>query len=120
MPLAKITLSAGAFVASAELDDHPTSRDFLKTLPLTLRMTRYDDREYYGVLGGPLAAGGPVQAGYTDGDLTFWTPGGSLAVFFAKGATETVGNLVVLGRITSNLEGFVRQAPSISLKITLA
>jgi hypothetical protein len=115
-----IVLTAGTTVVTAQLKDNPTSRDFLKSLPRTIAMTRYGDREYYGKVGTPLSHQGIEQQGYTDGDLVYWTPGDSFAIFFAKGATETVGNLIVLGRITSGLDAFNRLGPTLAMKIELA
>ena len=44
----EITMTAGDTVISAILDNSETTQEFLSTLPRTIEMNRYDDREYYG------------------------------------------------------------------------
>lgn len=50
-----ITIKAGNAAIAATLDDSPTAQDFVKSLPLTISMKRWGDREYYGKVRGPLS-----------------------------------------------------------------
>ena len=43
----KITMTSGDVVMEAELDGSETSKEFIATLPVTLKMKRSDEREYY-------------------------------------------------------------------------
>lgn len=43
-----ITMLVGDERIQAELNDNETTKDFIKTLPKTITMNRYADREYYG------------------------------------------------------------------------
>lgn len=116
-----VNTPSGNAVITATLDaSNPTARDFIATLPRTMDMTRWDDREYYGKVGHPLADAGPQQSGYADGDVTYYVPGGSYAVFFAKGGRSPISNLVVMGKVTSDLKVFDTLGKTVKMHIQVA
>ena len=100
-----IRLAFGDTVMSAVLDDSETSRAFIKMLPLTLTMNRYADREYYAVLG-ELPENGVAIDDFENGDVTYYTDGKSLAIFFGNADTSSQSGLIRMGRITSDLSLF--------------
>ncbi|CAN5726975.1 hypothetical protein BH10PSE18_BH10PSE18_30610 [soil metagenome] len=106
--LADITITVGDVIATAELIDHATSRDFLHRLPMTLRMIRSDEREYHGRPDVPLSVEGPRQTRFEDGDLGYWTPGGYLAVFLDRTVRPEISDLIVMGKVTSELAALRR------------
>ena len=103
----------------AVLDDSETSRAFLEQLPLTLNMRRYADREYYSAID-PLPEDGEVIPDYENGDVTYFVPGKSLAVFFGNEENFTQGGLILMGRITSDLSLFAEMNDSITVTIEIA
>lgn len=115
-----ITITAGKAVIAATVDDGPTVQDFVKSLPLTLRMTRWGEREYYGKLRQPLSAQGRQQKDFANGDLAYWVPGGSLAMFFDNRVNPDIANLIVFGRISSDLKVFDAHGESLKMRIELA
>ena len=101
----EIELSFGDTVMTAALDDSETSRAFIKMLPLTLTMNRYADREYYAALG-ELPENGAAIDDFENGDVTYYTDGKSLAIFFGNADTSSQSGLIRMGRITSDLSLF--------------
>lgn len=98
-----VTMTVGDTVIEAELDDSETSREFMALLPRNFKMQRYNDREYYARLP-KLSEQGNAIADFANGDVTYYKNGPSLAIFFAKEETESLGNLIRMGRITSDLK----------------
>ena len=115
----EIELSFGDTVMSAALDDSETSRAFIKMLPLTLTMNRYADREYYAALG-ELPENGAAIDDFENGDVTYYTDGKSLAIFFGNADTSSQSGLIRMGRITSDLSLFDTVGEHAEVTISLA
>ena len=115
----EIELSFGDTVMTAALDDNETSRAFIKMLPLTLTMNRYADREYYAALG-ELPENGAVIDDFENGDVTYYTDGKSLAIFFGNADTSSQDGLIRMGRITSDLSLFDTVGESVEVTISLS
>ena len=115
-----ITIKAGNAVIAATLDDSPTAQDFVKSLPLTISMKRWGDREYYGKLREPLSDQGRKQNGFANGDVAYWVPGGSFAIFFDDKVSPDISNLIVFGKISSDLKVFGTLGESLEMRIELA
>ena len=116
---AVIRLAFGDTVMTAMLDGSETSRVFIKMLPLTLTMSRYADREYYAALG-ELPEDGAVIDDFENGDVTYYTDGKSLAIFFGNADTSSQGGLIRMGRITSDLSLFDTVGESAEVTISLS
>ena len=102
------------------LDDSVTSRDLIKTLPRTLPMKRWGAREFYGKPGDRLRVEGRTQSGFADGDISYWVPGGSFAIFYDARQNQNIDNLLVIGKVTDGLDRFQRFDDAIELRIELA
>lgn len=100
-----ITMTFGDIVVTAVLDDSETSQAFLQMLPLTISMNRYADREYYAAIS-ELPKGGEEIPDFENGDVTYYTSGKSLAVFFGNEGNAHQTDLIRMGRITSDLSVF--------------
>lgn len=96
-----IKISIGDKILTATLNDTPTSQDFIARLPLTLQMSRHDDREYYAAIS--LSKNASTEDGYVVGDICYWAPGDCIVFYYAKGYS---GSLLKMGRITSDLSIF--------------
>ena len=114
-----IRLAFGNTVMSAVLDDSETSRAFVNMLPLTLTMSRYADREYYAALGELPESGGAIDD-YENGDVTYYTDGNSLAIFFGNADASSQDSLIRMGRITSDLSLFDTVGESAEVTISLS
>lgn len=114
-----IRLAFGDTVMTAALDDSETSRAFIKMLPLTLTMNRYADREYYAALG-ELPESGEIIEDFENGDVTYYTDGKSLAIFFGNADTSSQDGLIRMGRITSDLSLFDTVGESVEVTISLS
>lgn len=118
--LADIRIAAGDAVITAELVDHASARDFLHRLPMTVRMTRSGEREYHGRPDMPIAVDGPKQTRFDNGDLGYWAPGGYLAIFLDNTVKPDIVDLIVLGKVTSDLTAIRRMGASVEMRIERA
>lgn len=115
--LAHIRITAGGTVITAELVDNATSRDLLQRLPMTVTMTRAGEREYHGRPDAPISVDGPKQTSFENGDLGYWAPGGYLAIFLDKTVRPEIKDLIVMGKITSDLDDIRRLGPAVDMTI---
>ena len=114
-----IKMLFGETEITAILDNSGTSKAFMDLLPLTLDMRRYADREYYASIE-PLPEDGEVIPDYENGDVTYYVPGKSLAIFFGNEENFTQGGLIRMGRITSDLSLFADMSNSLTVTIEIA
>lgn len=114
-----ITMTFGDTVVTAVLDDSKTSKAFLERLPLTIDMNRYSDREYYAAIP-QLPENGEEIPDYENGDVTYYTSGKSLAIFFGNAENSNQGDLIRMGKIISDLSAFDSISESVSVTIELA
>lgn len=99
----KIKITAGNETIPAMLEDNPSSRDFVKMLPLTLTMTDYNGTEKIATLPQRLSTlNAPDGFVPQAGDLAFYAPWGNIAIFY-KDFSWSAG-LIRLGSVTSNLK----------------
>lgn len=115
--LGNIRIKAGDTIIMAALVDHATSRDFLKRLPMTIRMTRAGEREYYGRPDMPISVDGPKQASFGNGEFGYWAPGGYLAIFLDTTVGPPINDWIVIGKVTSDLAEIRRLGPSVEMTI---
>lgn len=101
----EITMTVDDTVITAELTDSETTRSFLETLPRTLTMNRYGDREYYGRME-EISENGEVIPDFSNGDVTYYPAGPSFAVFFFGEEDSNQVGLIRMGKITSDLSVF--------------
>lgn len=114
-----ITLTIGSTVIKATLDNSQTSKAFLATLPRTMSMTRYGDREYYGKVGKAISEEGQKINDYSNGDVTYYAAGRSFAIFYAKEGESSQSGLIRMGKITSDLRDFEKLSGTVEMKIEL-
>lgn len=115
-----IILTYGETEMTATLYDSATTRDFLALLPLTLEAHVYGGREYAAPMEATISADGEAIDDYSNGDVTFYPPGNSLAVFYANEATSNQASLIRMGRITSDLSLFEGLPDNTPLTVEIA
>jgi hypothetical protein len=114
-----ITLTSGNTVITAALDNSETTKAFLATLPRTLSMTNYANREYYARIDA-LPENGEAISDYENGDVTYYPAGPSFAVFFGKADTSNQSGLIRMGKITSDLAAFSAFDDNVEFLIEIA
>ncbi|MBT3069152.1 cyclophilin-like fold protein [Rhodoferax sp. U11-2br] len=115
-----ITVRAGNTVFNATLNNNATARDFIAALPITLTMTRWGDREYYGKPGLKLSDQSPKRNDFDNGDIAWWPSGGSFAIFFNNKVNPDISDLIVIGKISSDLKLFDTLGEVVEMRIELA
>lgn len=115
----QITLDFDGVTVLAEMEKSETAAAFLDRLPLTLSMKRYADREYYAAIPA-LPENGEAIPDFENGDITYYTTGKSLAIFFGNAGNSHQAGLIRMGRITSDLATFASIGDSVEVAIRLA
>ena len=100
-----IVLQFGDTAITATLDNRQVSQDFIATLPLTITMNEWGGREFYGRIESLSEEGNHLET-FTNGDVTYYPPGPSLAIFYDKDDSSPQGNLIKIGVITSDSDVF--------------
>ena len=118
--LTKIRITAGDKVIMGELVDTQTSRDLLAQLPMTLPMSRLREREYYGRPASPLSTDAAKREGFDNGDIGYTARSGYLALFFDNSKDPEISDLIVIGKVTSDLSDFDTLGQSVDMKIELS
>lgn len=118
-----IRISAGQVEILGVITDNPanpTARDFLAALPLDVPMTRLREREYYGRLPKALSSDGPRQEGFANGDIGYTAKSHYFAVFYDNSRDPEISDLIVIGRMTSDLSVFEGLAPDVTFRLERA
>ncbi len=106
----KIRLDVNGTIITATLADNATSRDFVSLLPLTLTLTDYAATEKISNLPRKLSTeGAPRGADPSVGDIAYYAPWGSLALFYRDFGYSN--GLIKLGAIDSGIETLGRPGP---------
>ena len=113
----EIEMTFGNVVINAVMDNSETTSAFLESLPITLEMNRYADREYYAAIP-ELPENGEAIPDFENGDITYYTSGRSLAIFFGNADKSSQGDLIRMGKITSDLTLFDHIPNNISVTIS--
>lgn len=116
-----LKITVGDRIVSAVVIDNETAWDFLTLLPMTARANDYVSREKYWHLPQVLVSRNDRQNEYECGDLGFWVPGNSMALFYNHDGSEFPNpSFIVVAKITSNLEFLNSYPGAVELKIELA
>jgi hypothetical protein len=101
----KIKITVGDQKLTATLIDNATTRSLISMFPLTVRMMDLYSREMCYRFPDPLPANEAQTSGYEVGDISYWTPGHSLVIFYEQNG-EVISNLQKIGHINSGVEIF--------------
>ena len=99
----RIKVIAGSQVLTATLIDNATTCSLISRFPLTVPMKNLYAREMVYRFPDPLPAEQAQRSGYEVGDLSYWTPGHSLVIFYKQNG-EIIDNLQKIGRFDSKLD----------------
>lgn len=116
-----IIITAGNKAIKATLDDSKASEEFIALLPQTISMKRWGNREYYGKLPSVISQGGYQRNNYKTGDVAYWPQGNSFAIFYnEEGSTAMSSPLVIMGKLTSDLNVFFNMPEVLDMKIEIS
>lgn len=101
----QLKITIGDKVLYAKFKDSPTTQDFIRQLPLTLKMGDLRGREKYSSLAAELTKEGAVSTTFEVGDISYWL-GGGLAVFYHQNNSEVKAGLIVMARLENGIEAF--------------
>lgn len=99
-------LHIGQETVPIALNDSPVSRELCRYLPLSGKMMRYDRREFYLTLPFAPNIDGLETTDFHNGDVAFYPPYGTLAVFYDREGDSHCPGLIPVGRVTENLSIF--------------
>lgn len=90
-----------------KLNNSPEARQFVKMLPLRVRMSGYGGREYYGGIDGNITTTGEGQYHFTDGMFTYCPTNNTVAVFYAQTNRPNLSMSVYpIGQVQGDLQIF--------------
>lgn len=100
-----ITLTVGETILEGYLNDNRSACDLISRLPVTVSLNR-GSHDYCGDISPALAYDEEdVQNGWKNGDLAFWTAGNDFVIFHSDEENSfSIGNIVNIGAVTSDLE----------------
>lgn len=100
-----VKVHAGNQVMTAQLEDNPTTRAFMKKLPVTLHMQNLYGREMcYRYGANALPTGNLRSDSYQVGDIAYWPPRGSLVILYKQNGEHFERQQI--GHIASGAEMF--------------
>ncbi len=116
-----LTITISDYVLEGVLHDTPLSHEIEAQLPITINMSRFGEREYYG---GVSFYPENTQGGkrfFADGDITYCEAHHNMAIFFSQSSDPELSvEVIPIGRITSSLKVFeklgARESVTIALK----
>lgn len=103
----KITITIGDVTVEAVLDDSQPSHDILATLPQTISMVKWGEREYYGSIEGEISEIEQTELRCDDRDICYWSAGHAFAWFYDCSRDHYMPSPVrMIGKVTSDLTVF--------------
>jgi flavodoxin len=116
-----IVITVGDKSLSGTLGNSPEAREFISMLPVSVSMSGYGNREYYGGISKKINASVEGQLHFADGDITYCPQNNTVAIFYAQTDRPKLGMRVIpLGRVTSNLSVFHNMGGSVQMTFSLA
>lgn len=98
----KIKISFNNTELTATMFDNPTTRDFIKLLPLTLKLDDYAGTEKVGILPKKLSLkDGPSGSDPSIGDIAYYSPWGNLAIFYRN--FSFASGLIIMGKLDTGI-----------------
>ena len=116
----QIEMVVGDAVLTGVLNDTAVAQEFRSLLPQSLRLSRYNDREYYGSIDGRISADGEKKRTFTKGEISYCPANNSFAVWFDK-EEQTLGmDIIKIGEITSDYTVLEGMSSSIQMTVRLS
>ena len=116
-----ISVTVGGAKLSGVIYDTDLARQIAARFPLTVPMSGYIGREFYGIIDfRPQGASGG-QRRFNDGDITYCAQNNSLAIFYAQTDRPNLTmDVIPIGKITSPLDVLHTLPSSVDVTFALA
>lgn len=102
-----IKITIGDTVLDGVIYDTALAEEFKGHFPLTVSMSAYGGREYYGGLGFTPESSGTGQLNFENGDITYCRTNNTMAIFYAQTERPNLTMEVVpIGKVMSDLSVF--------------
>ena len=106
----KIKIKAGNVAIEAELNDSPTAKSIMDSLPLKAKANRWGGEIYFSI---PVTADIEPDSREVleEGELAFWPPGNAFCIFFGKTPASRANEIRaasavnIVGRLSSDWSG---------------
>lgn len=116
----QLEMVVGDTILTGVLNDTAVAQEFIASLPQTIRLSRYADREYYGGISGTISAEGERKRTFTKGEISYCPANNTFAVWFDK-EEQTLGmDIIKIGEITSDYTILEEMPSSIQMTVRLA
>ncbi|HLC15544.1 MAG TPA: cyclophilin-like fold protein [Thermodesulfovibrionia bacterium] len=118
----KIKINIGPVSLLAELNDSPTSDNFVSLLPLDIEMSRWGE-EYYGDCGIEAVAAEDAKTVMEIDELAIWPIGQAFCIFFGPtplsvtDAPVAASSVNPIGKIVDNMATLKTLGQEIKVKI---
>lgn len=102
-----INIKIGDNILSGYLNNTPEAEQFKEMLPVTVSMSGYGGREYYGGIDGEIENSTEGKLNFENGDITYCPANNTVAIFYAQTDRPNLTMEVIsMGRVTSDLSVF--------------
>lgn len=102
-----ITVKTGELVFNGILYDTELAKEISANFPLTVSLSGYGGREYYGSLPWTPQTTATGQYSFEDGEITYCAQNNTIAIFYAQTSRPNLTMEVVpIGKVTSDLSVF--------------
>lgn len=102
-----IKITVGNYILDGVIYDTALAEEFKERFPLTVSMSGYGGREYYGGLSFTPNTSQSGQLSFENGDITYCRTNNTMAIFYAQTESPNLTMEVVpIGRVTSDLSVF--------------
>ncbi|GEO46147.1 cyclophilin-like fold protein [Companilactobacillus kimchii] len=103
--MTKVTINFNNQELEADFNSSDTAKSLMDRFPLKLNMMNLYSREMTYRFKEALPARKAKTGGYEAGDIGYWKPRHSFVIFY-KQTGEVIGDLQIVGHITSDISGF--------------
>lgn len=102
-----IKITVGGKILDGVLYDTPLAQEIKEKFPLTVSMSGYGGREYYGGIDFTPEKISGGQLNFENGDITYCETNNSMAIFYAQtDHPDLTMEVIPIGKVTSNLSVF--------------
>lgn len=117
----QIVVTIGELVLEGMLYDTPLADEIRQNFPLTVVMSGYGGREYYGGVDFTPANAEGGQLNFENGDITYCSQNQTMAIFYAQtDRPDLTMEVIPIGKITSDLTVFEGLADRVEVTFALA
>lgn len=113
----EITITIGDVTLEGVMYDTPLSKEIGEMFPLTVSMSGFGGREYYGGIDEIPQNTGGGQLYFNDGDITYCAENNTMAIFYSQtDDPDLTMKVIPVGKVTSELSVFDTLEPSVEIK----